>query len=497
MHGGLGLPTLSEVAAPPSSSDAQPPTIIKLRRESVPVHRHGRIASFKTSYSGLLNIGSPAQEFRVLFDTGSGHLVVPASECASDSCLVHRRYSLADSTSATAVNGDGTPVYTGDLCDQLTVGFGTGEVTGEFVKDIVCLGAKEEDRNVTQCSDMFLLAAIEMSTHPFLSFGFDGILGLGLKPLSLNRRFNFLDAWSNKTGGLRPSHFGVFLTEGEDGEESEIAFGGHNQQRLLEPVTWSPVANPETGFWQVSIRAVRVNGIIQDFCNSDCFGIMDTGTSHLGIPSPFDVEITKTLTQPAHNMLDCRLAEAPILEIELDGFNLTLHAENYMRRLPLREGVSVGSEKGVTMDSESGNSSLVSDSDETKFLALNTSKHNVIRHCRPKTMPVNMPPPLGPKLFILGEPVLHRYYTVYDPEAMQIGFGLANNRRNNVDPAAVVDRRGSLPPEVDILLMQQHLFSSNPSSSISSVFSEVKKDASVFFQMKSVLAVVVRARLLQ
>ena len=29
---------------------------------------------------------------------------------------------------------------------------------------------------------------------------------------------------------------------------------------------------------------------------------------------------------------------------------------------------------------------------------------------------VKLPEPLGPKLFILGEPVLHRYYTVYDWE---------------------------------------------------------------------------------
>jgi len=45
-------------------------------------------------------------------------------------------------------------------------------------------------------------------------------------------------------------------------------------------------------------------------------------------------------------------------------------------------------------------------------------------------MPVNLPEPLGPKLFILGEPLLSRYYTVYDWKEAQIGFGLAATQAN-------------------------------------------------------------------
>jgi hypothetical protein len=45
-------------------------------------------------------------------------------------------------------------------------------------------------------------------------------------------------------------------------------------------------------------------------------------------------------------------------------------------------------------------------------------------------MSVNMAAPLGPNLFILGEPVLQRYYTVYDWAERKIGFGLAANSHN-------------------------------------------------------------------
>lgn len=40
-------------------------------------------------------------------------------------------------------------------------------------------------------------------------------------------------------------------------------------------------------------------------------------------------------------------------------------------------------------------------------------------------MAMNLPAPLGPKLFIFGEPVMRKYYTVYDAGNLRIGFGLA------------------------------------------------------------------------
>merc|ERR1719330_2138492 len=88
------------------------PFLIDLRRESVPVYRRGKVASFKTSYSGVLNVGTPAQEFRVVFDTGSGNIVLPAEECTSEACLMEhrRRFNSSASATAMAVNADGSKV---------------------------------------------------------------------------------------------------------------------------------------------------------------------------------------------------------------------------------------------------------------------------------------------------------------------------------------------------------------------------------------------------
>jgi len=474
---GVGLPAVEELIEPADTElmaeevqTPKPSYVIPLRRESVPVKRKGKVVSFKTSYSGLISIGANSQTFRVVFDTGSGHLVLPSVECGSEACLVHKMYNQSASSTAVPINSDGSVVKPGKSCDQVNIGFGTGKVKGEFVRDVVCLGeAKQDEHSVTDaaiasphCVEMQAVMAIEMSTMPFKNFGFDGILGMGLASLALSNEFSFFDVLT-QSGKVTEPTFGVFLTEGEDGEQSEIAMGGHNPARTLGPISWTDVIKPELGYWLVKIIALRVGGVTLDACqDGTCQGVVDTGTSHLGIPSPFDAEVAKMLTTDAGDMLDCRLADLPELEIELPGMNITLHPETYMRRLPLREDVNVDSAKGVTMPTEGELEKSEHMTTTTTTPIVLTDKDapgSVPRFCRPRLMPVNMPAPLN-NLFILGEPVLHRYYTVFDWSVPRIGMSLANTKHNLVDRSKITDRIGSLPADMDVYLMQQSVESS-------------------------------------
>jgi len=539
------------------------PHVIVLRRETVPIYRRGKIVFFKTSYSGVLSVGLPPQDFRVVFDTGSGHVVLPATECYSEACTVpgRRRYNQTDSHSSIPINSDGSFVHEGELSEQVTIGFGTGEITGEFARDTVCFGATrtadekekgeamatadkahaenveiESQKGALQsaevdyspiCVEMNLIVAVDMSTQPFKTFQFDGILGLSLPGLAMNRNFSAFDMLVRSGLAAQPQ-FGVFLTEGEEGEDSEVAFGGVDPRRVLEPLTWSKVPMSDLGYWQVRIKAVRIDGEELDVCrDGTCRGVVDTGTSHLGIPAPFDKDFEKRLQTDAGDLLDCRHAKAPMIEIELfEEKVLTLYPFNYMRRLPLREGVTVGSAQGVvlepTKEAETAKSTATPPDAAEAATQLNAAVANpdasiaanvtdaplqapasgdeassakakepleaeakrseqgphtqrqespaaasiqasplpeteqpIKRHCSPRLMAVRLPEPLGPKLFILGEPLLHRYYTVYDWENQQVGFALANNRWNRMDPKEIAEAKGILPSEVDMLLMQK------------------------------------------
>lgn len=469
----LQQPVIASSASSSVASVAKPDEqayIVSLRRESVPVYREGKIASFKTSYSGTISIGTPPQAFRVVFDTGSGHLVLPAVECMSEACLAHQRYNMSASASARAVDVDGRALSPGEAQEEVTIAFGTGEITGEYVRDRVCFATGV-------CADMNVIIATEMSTQPFKTFKFDGLLGLGLEPLSLHKEFSTVEMLLG-AGLISERRFGVFLSD-ESGVESEIAIGGVNSRRIVESLSWSKVQLPELGYWQVEILAIRVGGQELEICkDGSCRAVIDTGTSHIGVPAPFDEKLGQMLTAAAGKLLDCRLAVAPELEIVLSSMSpevgplvLTLHPAHYMRRLPLREGVHVGSARGVYFpDPNSTSDSQFPDSphpDASSSYPASPSASSTppsaqldsapLRFCRPRLMPVRLAEPLGPKLFILGEPLMHRYYTVYDSGLTpRVGFALAKNRFN-VEGRTAAATTGALPEEVDMLLVQQHV----------------------------------------
>lgn len=423
-----------------SNGTTSEPYLIRLRREVYPVRRQAKIVAFKASYSGVIHVGFPqSQEFRVVFDTGSGHVVLPSIACITETCRKHRRYNMANSATSQAINLDGSRLRPGFLPDQVTIGFGTGKVTGEFVQEHVCLGPAplerggSSDSNLTgPCVQAQIVMAVDMSKRPFELFDFDGILGLGLRSLALSDNFSLFHLLAGRS--LAIPHFGVYLTDA-DGEESEIAVGGHNPLRLLEPLSWVPMARPELGYWQVDILGVYVDGVRLALCNgaSTCTGILDTGTSHLGVPSASNDQLASLLTRPSQGATDCRLVVAPVVELELRGFNLTLSPKNYMRQLPLAEDIDM--DFPVT-DREAALPPVADriragGADSPPASNSSSEKSNASREdqCTPKLMPVNLTASIGQNVFILGEPVLHRYYTVYDWGGLRAGFGLAAHAR--------------------------------------------------------------------
>lgn len=403
------------------------PYLLPLKREAVPVVKNGRTVSHRSAYYGTISVGgSEPQTFSVVFDTGSGHVVVPSVECTNATCMEHRRYNISRSASGLAINSDGAPVPPDELCDQVTIGYGTGAVKGEFAREKVCMGSVEQ----ALCSDVTIVMAVEMSEQPFRSFTFDGLFGLGLSSLSLAPEFSFfgqLAAGSAGSSRTVPSRFGIFLTDCEDGKGSEIAIGGYNAARLAGPLTWAPVVKPKLGYWQVQVQAVRVGGRDLGICkNNTCTAILDTGTSHLGVPHNIKQGLADMLTvaAPVGTDDDCQSVMAPVLDIDLGNFTIALRPEDYMRREPVNRTKHSGRPCGTMQSSGQPCSS----------------------RCTPRIMPVNIMAPLGPNLFIFGEPVLHRYYTVYDWLAPRIGFGIARTQKGHEGEQQQRHSSAEVPP---------------------------------------------------
>eukprot|EP00408_Alexandrium_pacificum_P062262 CAMPEP_0171174814 /NCGR_PEP_ID=MMETSP0790-20130122/10916_1 /TAXON_ID=2925 /ORGANISM="Alexandrium catenella, Strain OF101" /LENGTH=554 /DNA_ID=CAMNT_0011639689 /DNA_START=221 /DNA_END=1885 /DNA_ORIENTATION=- len=372
---------------------------VPLRKQYVPISRNGKVIAYKTSYFGEIQVGSPVrQTFTVVFDTGSGHLILPSSRCLSETCTKHRRYNRTGSETAIDIEHDGTPIKPGaGSRDQLAISFGTGEVTGEFVHDRVCLGSGS-----SSCADIRIVLANKMTEEPFGLFQFDGVMGLGLGALVLNKEFSLFGEMVAQNPGMKP-HFSVFLARDDSGR-SAISFGGHEDGWAASKIEWEPVAMQELGYWQVQIKSVRLGDtLLEDCAEGGCRAILDTGTSLLGVPRQVSRTMHRTLARPvpgdhddlARADVDCRMVGGNLIHFELTGGHVvTIAPEDYSRPQPFNMSVPA-------------------------------AKDGWDLFCRSLLLPVDMKPPLGPLVFIWGEPVLRKYLTMYDWAQKRIGFAEA------------------------------------------------------------------------
>jgi len=227
------------------------------------------------------------------------------------------------------------------------------------------------------------------------------------------------------TNGMQP-RFGVFLSK-SDSVPSEISFGGLDGRRIGSELQWAPVSQPELGYWQLQVGRVWVGEQPLALCEEgDCIAIADTGTSLLGAPRQIAEHLHWLLARQVEDIgsmpggqVDCRTFPGPDLVFELEGdagsVNITVGPEDYSRSTAMR------------------------------VLQSKTNSSQVI--CRASLLPVDEDEVLGPKAWILGEPVLRKYYTAYDWREQQIGWALAAQPSEDPETVAVHSIYGAPPVE--------------------------------------------------
>jgi len=321
----------------------------------------------KTAYYGKVNIGTPQQPFTVVFDTGSGNLMIPSTYCRGHACTMHKRFDRKASVTAEDIEADGTLAKKGAMRDQITVTFGTGEISGVFLQDDVCIG--------NLCTNMHFVGATEETEDPFASFNFDGVLGLALPQMAQGPDYSLMDHFV-QSKALRQNMFSVFLSD-SDMEASEITFGQIKNEHMSSEMFWQPVSK-KTGYWQVRIEDITINNKKQSLC-ADCEVAVDTGTSQLAGPTDVITELSKRLGVKS----DCsNYKSLPDLGFVVGENIMNLQPQDYIDKGP--DG------------------------------------------CEVSLMPLDVPPPNGP-LFIFGDPFLRKYYTAYDSLNNRVGFATARH----------------------------------------------------------------------
>lgn len=217
------------------------------------------------SYSGQVSIGTPAQQFSVILDTGSSDLWVEDSECAA---CQGTKYDPGKSTSYAAADG------------TFSISYGSGDAAGRLARDTVVMGGQSIQNQV--------FAIVDSMTPNLISPSVSGIMGLAFPALAYSKADPW---WRAASAGWSDKLFAFYMKRyrGETGAEKVEADGGMATFGYLDPALYSGdvtyVAIPENPqYWQIPMAGLSVQGT-QVALGQATQVAVDTGTTLIGGPA--------------------------------------------------------------------------------------------------------------------------------------------------------------------------------------------------------------------
>lgn len=216
-------------------------------------------------YFGEISLGTPAQTFGVVFDTGSSNLWVPSSKCSylSIACYLHNKFYGEKSTT---YQEDGR---------EFSIEYGSGSLTGFFSRDTLQIGEMS-------VPDQVFAEAVNEPSLSFIAASFDGIMGMGFPEISVGK---VEPPFQNmlRQGIIEEAVFSFWLNRDKDDQNGgELVLGGVNPDHFKGDHTWAEVTR--RGFWQFAMEEIKVKHMDATFCSEGCQAIADTGTSLLAGP---------------------------------------------------------------------------------------------------------------------------------------------------------------------------------------------------------------------
>lgn len=250
-----------------------------------PAHMYNDLAA--GAYIGRVDVGTPAQAFNVVYDTGSSNLWVPSTLCnnyqESPSCQTQKLF-----------NNKSSSTFNPQPNELLFLPYGSGTVYGTISTDTVKVG----EYSLPQTP----VGLVWSEPGPISEWGapplgmFNGIMGLAHEiiamPVGSNLPTPFHEMYAR--GLIKQNLFSVYLSNKINSTSSYVDFGEvptENYEGNLTTVSQSPL-NLLLGYSAVSLERMDVAGEPVAEMKKGTVGVMDTGTTLLAIPIPSVVAAT-------------------------------------------------------------------------------------------------------------------------------------------------------------------------------------------------------------
>ncbi|BET00945.1 aspartic-type endopeptidase activity [Nesidiocoris tenuis] len=316
-----------------------------------------------TQYYGDIEIGTPGQPFKVIFDTGSSDLWVASKKCSwtSWACWTHKTYN---SDASSTYKADGTKV---------SMSYVSGSLSGFLSIDSLTMGGVEIENQT-------FIEATQEPGITFVASKFDGILGLAFPAIAASKAqppfFNMVA--QKKSDGL----FSFYLNrDSSSSPGGEIIFGGIDND-IVDESTLKYVKLTNTTYWEFEMNGVSAQNA-QVGCNGKCSAVADTGTSLIIGPTEEVNKINAAIgatTVGSVAMIDCNSIDSlPNVSFNINGVEYTLEPKDYVIKLTvLLQSACISGFSGMDL------------------------------------------PMID---WILGDVFIGKFYTVFDATNLQVGFG--------------------------------------------------------------------------
>lgn len=209
-------------------------------------------------YSVALSLGTPAQDFNVLLDTGSSDLWVYASndtsDCQGDYCAFTGTFDASKSSTYKYMN------------DDFSIQYVSGSSVGNWGTDDIQIGG-------VKLTDFQFAAAASAG-------GGQGVLGVSLKgseSVPRDQQYDNFPLKLKSEGFVDRAVFSLYLDD-LNASTGKILFGGVDKAKYEDELAVLPLTS--TGAFQVAFSGISIGGNSYGGGNA----VLDSGTSYTYIP---------------------------------------------------------------------------------------------------------------------------------------------------------------------------------------------------------------------